>query len=316
MPTPSVPAAGGTIIDPKEFRTAAGNFMTGITIATTIAPDGSPRGVTANSFTTVSLDPPLVLVCIGRGSRSFAAFDSAGAFAVNVLSSQQRQLSSTFGSKAEDKFAGVDWSPGATGSPIFSGSLSSFDCRLHRKIEAGDHIVLIGEVVGMNRTSGTPLGYFSGNYIDFDMQRETVDASAAQGSRFGGLFHHRGDLFFLEKDGRLSLPFAASLGEDHRESGSLLGLLDSLGVEARLSFVYAVFSEGGHDGLTTVYLGEIDSISQPQQTGFRIIREDEIPFDRLADFKGMIRRYIRERQEDKFGLFVGTAAKGTVHRTR
>lgn len=316
-PVSAAPQDGSSVaIDPKEFRSAAGQFMTGVTIATTLAPDGQPRGVTVNSFTTVSLDPPLILFCVGRSSRSFDAFDAAQSFAVNILSSAQRQLSSTFGSKIEDKFADTGWTPGRGGSPLFPGSLSRFDCVLHQKIDAGDHIVLIGRVIGIDKTAGTPLGYYSGNYIDFDMQRETVDASAAQRSRFGGLFHYKGDLFFLEREGQLSLPFAASLGEENREGDSLLGLLDALGLKARLSFVYSVFSDDRSDVLSTVYLGEITEIGEPGHGGYAIIREEDIPFERVSKFQGMIRRYIRERQQDQFGLYVGTSAKGTIHRSR
>lgn len=303
-------------IDPKVFRSAAGAFVTGVTIVTTTGPGGEPRGVTANSFTTVSLDPPLVLVCVGRASRSFAAFDAARTFAVNILSAEQRELSSTFASKVEDKFAGQPWTRGVTGSPLFAASLATFDCVVHEKVDAGDHIVLIGRVVDLARTGGTPLGYFGGNYIDFGMQRETVEASAMPGQRFGGLFRAGEELLFLDHAGTLSLPFATSLGEDAAEPDSLLGRLAALGVRARLSFIYAVFSEEGRNGLSAIYLGEIDEIESPPRPGFRLMRPEDVPFDELRQFAGLIRRYARERAADEFGLYVGTAVKGTVHRAR
>jgi flavin reductase (DIM6/NTAB) family NADH-FMN oxidoreductase RutF len=313
---PADGAGDAVSIDPRAFRSAAGNFLTGITIATTTGPDGEPRGITANSFTTVSLEPPLVLFCVGRTSRSFAAFEGAKAFAVNVLSTGQRQLSSTFGSKAEDKFAGIEWVKGLSGSPIFPDSLASFDCVLHDKVEAGDHIMLIGRVISITRAAGTPLGYFGGNYIDFDMQRDVVDASGAPGSRYGGLFRYGDDILFLEKDGKLHLPFAPTLGEENREQGSLLGELVSLGIDARLSFVYSVFSDGRGEGLTTVYLGEIGNVARRDGAGFKLIPQDSIPFERVSQFGGLIQRYIREQSENEFGLYVGTSIKGTVHRAR
>lgn len=316
QPIPVVQPAEAAPFDAKAFRAAAGQFVTGVTIVTTVTGDGEPRGATVNSFTTVSLDPPLVLVCIGRGSRSFAAFDAAEAFAINVLSSEQRQLSSTFASKAEDKFAGQAWNKGASGSPVFPGSLASFDCVLHQKMDAGDHIVLIGRVIDIQRETGSPLGYFSGNYIDFAMQRETVDASGTPGQRFGGLFRHGEELLFLEQDGKLLLPFASSLGEENREGDSLLGKLEALGLKANLSFVYAVFSEAGRDTPTALYLGEIEEIASPKQNGYRLLKPDDVPFDDLPHFAGLIRRYARERAMDQFGLYVGTASKGTVHRAR
>ncbi|WP_210492364.1 flavin reductase family protein [Microvirga antarctica] len=275
--------------------------------------DGQPRGVTVNSFTTVSLDPPLVLVCVGRSSRSFAAFDGAEAFAINVLASDQRQLSATFASKAEDKFADANWEKGRSGSPVFPDSLASFECVLHEKVDAGDHIVLIGRVIDIHRASGTPLGYFSGNYIDFAMQRETVDTP---GHCFGGLFHCGEELLFIDQDGKLALPFATSLGEEQRESDSLLGKLEALGLSARLSFVYSVFTEEGRDGLSAIYLGEIEPTAQPRHPSVRLLKPEDIPFEQLSRFSGLIRRYIRERDTDQFGLYVGTAIKGTIHRAR
>ena len=100
-------------MDPKQFRQALGMFATGVTVVTTIAPDGSPRGLTANSFTSVSLTPPLVLVCIDRAAKSYTAFTQGNGFAINILSQDQRELSQRFASKTADKFAGVDWSKGA-----------------------------------------------------------------------------------------------------------------------------------------------------------------------------------------------------------
>lgn len=158
-------------IDPLALRQAAGRFLTGVTIVTTIAEDGAPRGFTANSFTSVSLDPPLVLTCIGRSSRSYRAFAIADFFAINVLAAEQKALSATFASRSEDKFAGLEWWVGSSGAPLLPGCIAQFDCALHQRIDAGDHVVLIGRVVGLNREAGAPLGYFGGDYVDFAVER-------------------------------------------------------------------------------------------------------------------------------------------------
>ncbi|WP_449255997.1 flavin reductase family protein [Bosea sp. (in: a-proteobacteria)] len=172
--------------DPDLFRAAAGSFLTGVAIATVIPPGGQPCGITVNSFTAVSLDPPLVLFCVGRSSRRFDAFDQARSFAVNILSSSQHRHAAVFASQAQDKFAGIEWTSGPTGSPLLPKSLASFDCVLHEKIEAGDHIVLIGRVLDLRRTPGAPLGYFRGGYIDCvapDMvSEEPMRASRKAGS--------------------------------------------------------------------------------------------------------------------------------------
>jgi flavin reductase (DIM6/NTAB) family NADH-FMN oxidoreductase RutF len=165
-------------MDPKQFRQALGMFATGVTVVTTIAPDGSPRGLTANSFTSVSLSPPLVLVCIDRAAKSYTAFTQGNGFAINILSQDQRELSQRFASKAADKFAGVDWSKGANGAPILDGALAWLECRQWRWVTAGDHIVLIGEVVDLGVNPGQPLAYFGSAYGAV----AALDASAAIGA--------------------------------------------------------------------------------------------------------------------------------------
>ena len=150
--------------DQAHFRDALAKFTTGVTIVTTVAPDGSPRGFTANSFTSVSLDPPLVLACIDRGAHSYAAFTQGNGFVVNILSQDQRDLSQRFASKSAEKFSGVAWSKGATALPIIDGGLAWLECEHWRQVTAGDHVVLIGKVVNLGVNSGQPLAYFGSSY--------------------------------------------------------------------------------------------------------------------------------------------------------
>lgn len=154
----------GATVDPAAFRQALAKFATGVTVVTTVDPKGRPRGFTANSFTSVSLDPPLVLVCVGRNVNSYPAFTQTHGFVVNVLAQDQRELSQRFASKAADKFAGVPSSTGITGSPILDGALAWFECRPWRRVTAGDHVVLIGEVVDFGTNPGLPLAYFGSGY--------------------------------------------------------------------------------------------------------------------------------------------------------
>lgn len=299
-------------IDALSFRKSAGQFLTGVTIVTTLEADGNPRGVTANSFTTVSLDPPLVLVCVGKSSRSYAAFAQAGRFAVNILSTEQKGLSATFASKAEDKFAGTGWMGGVTGAPLFPNCLAWFDCLLHNAVDAGDHIVLIGRVVGHDRSTGTPLGYFGGNYVDFGVQRESSGAQGGQ-ARFGALLRRDEALLFHRAGENLTLPFAGTLEGEGGGEVSLLGLLGTAGIVASLNFAYSVFTEPG-DVLTTIYLGDIANLPSPLPDEYALLAPDEIPFDRIDRLQGLIRRYLRERAQDAFGLYVGNVMNGTVHR--
>jgi flavin reductase (DIM6/NTAB) family NADH-FMN oxidoreductase RutF len=171
------------------LRRTLGTFVTGVTIVTTIGDDEAPWGLTANSFTSVSLDPPLVLVCIARTAGSCPAFLAARGFAVNILSDAQQALSARFASKRPDKFAGVSYRFGATGAPIIEGSLAWLDCAVRQRIEAGDHIILIGEVLAFERSARRPLAYCQGSYLplgryDETQARETAnDGSSVAGPR-------------------------------------------------------------------------------------------------------------------------------------
>jgi flavin reductase (DIM6/NTAB) family NADH-FMN oxidoreductase RutF len=150
--------------DARTLRDAMGCFATGITIVT--ACEGAvPIGLTANSFTSVSLEPPLLLVCIANTASSGPVLRSAEHFGVNVLQVAQQHASNRFAGKAEDRFAATPWSPGETGVPLLDGSLVSFECRRHAVHEGGDHFILIGEVVRAQfEPRRDPLLYFRGKY--------------------------------------------------------------------------------------------------------------------------------------------------------
>ena len=149
----------------QELRRAFGSFLTGVSVVTAIDADEHPRGLTANSFTTVSLAPPLVLVCIDHRAGSYGVMRSAGHFAVNILSETQDRIARTFSSPVADRFAAVPWRAAFTGAPIIEGALCWLDCRVDRTIEAGDHLILIGEVKAFSHRPGPPLGYFRGGFL-------------------------------------------------------------------------------------------------------------------------------------------------------
>ena len=151
--------------DPGIFRQTLGRFATGITIVTACDAQGSPHGLTVNSFTSVSLAPPLVLFCIGKTSQSLESIMAANSFAINILSAEQEVISTRFASRLESRFDGVDWVPGVTGSPLLAGALATLDCRKHQTVEAGDHYILIGEVMATAfHDDADPLLYFASKY--------------------------------------------------------------------------------------------------------------------------------------------------------
>src|SRR3981189_3159385 len=126
-------------INPRDFRNALGTYRTGVTIITAVAPDGKPYGLTCNSFASVSLNPPLVLWSLGMFSQGLSIFQNASHFAVNVLGASQQALATKFAKSSEDKFAGVEWTPGLGHAPILADSVANFQCRAANRSYGGAH---------------------------------------------------------------------------------------------------------------------------------------------------------------------------------
>lgn len=153
-----------TSTDPRALRAALGQFATGVTVVTTFDAEGRPVGVTANSFNSVSLDPPLVLWSLARKAQSLPAFQEAGQFAVHILGLDQRSMSDRFARSGEDKFAGVSYERSAEGVPLFEGCAARFLCRTAYQYEGGDHVIFVGEVVGFESGDSDPLLFHGGRY--------------------------------------------------------------------------------------------------------------------------------------------------------
>lgn len=157
--------------DPRTLRDALGSFATGVTVVTCFDEDGEPFGLTANSFTSVSLDPPLLLVCVHKEANCAAALTGAEHFAVNVLQTGQQPASIRFSTRHDDRFGPNDWSPGELGAPVLTESMAVFECRSHAVHEGGDHHILVGEVIKASfDPSLDPLLFFRGKYrrLHFD----------------------------------------------------------------------------------------------------------------------------------------------------
>lgn len=162
-------------MDPKDLRRALGAFATGITVITTHGADG-PVGVTANSFNSVSLDPPLVLWSLARTSSSLTAFQAHRKWVVNVLGETQRDLSNRFARRGPDKFGDLAFQEDEHG-PVLPDTLATFWCETEHEYEGGDHIILVGRVTRFQGTpAGPPLLYFRGNYRDIGEVEHTFPA--------------------------------------------------------------------------------------------------------------------------------------------
>ena len=159
-----------------DYRSALGTFATGVTVITTMTGSGAPVGFTANSFCSVSLEPPLLLFCLDRGSYSFNHFEKTGYFAVNVLTELQEDVSAHFARPSEDKWRHVGYEICSVGCPVFADALAVFECKTNAVHEGGDHIIVVGEVVRFShQADGDPLLYYRGRYA-----RIAAEGDAAQ----------------------------------------------------------------------------------------------------------------------------------------
>ena len=164
--------------NPKQFRNALGQFATGVTIVTTTDEDGNPVGVTASSFNSVSLDPPLVLWSLAKDARSMPAYQKSGGFNVHVLASHQSSLSNQFARPTGDKFEGVDWTECENGFPLLPESAALFRCKTHYQYEGGDHIIFVGEVIDYQSHDLPVLVFHGGSYAD--AKHKTTPATAPE----------------------------------------------------------------------------------------------------------------------------------------
>lgn len=150
---------------PTEFRGALGMFATGVTIVTARAEGGAFIGLTANSFNSVSLSPPLVLWSLARSAGSFAAFSTGSHYAINILGADQQDLAKQFAAKGDDRFAGVQFISGAGGAPLIQGAAATFECFNRSRYEEGDHIIFVGEVERCSHQPGaSPLLFHGGKF--------------------------------------------------------------------------------------------------------------------------------------------------------
>ncbi|WP_445558194.1 flavin reductase [Ochrobactrum sp. BTU1] len=299
-------------IDPIALRRAFGTFVTGVTVITTRSADGSPRGMTANSFTSVSLDPPLLLVCVAKSASSYGAFTDAGCFAVNILHEGQVDVSNVFASKSPDKFQSVNHDRVHTGAPVLTDSLTWFDCTAVNAVDAGDHAILIGQVRAFGTSPLAPLGFCRGRYASV---KDPLPNGwlASLGMIIGYLIEAEPGLLLRSNGkGGWVLPSAHRRKADSQlvvEGGEALRLLPEN------TFLYSVFDVADSDPGYLVYRARLadDSCAKlPNDLQFFPI--NEIPYDQIAthELRSMLRRYVRERQEQRFGIYMDSDDGGRI----
>ena len=297
--------------DARALRDAFGAFLTGVTVVTAVGDAGSPIGFTANSFTSVSLDPPLLLVCLAKTSRNYATLTAAKGFGVNILSEDQKDVSNTFARPVEDRFAAVDWQPGPYGSPVFADVAAWFDCATHDVVDAGDHVILIGRVEGFDNSGKTGLGYARGGYFTPALAEKSLLASA-ESLRLGAVAVRDGEILLVEDGkGGWTLPFIDKAEGDGLEI--LEGhIAQTVGLTLTTGLLYSVYEDTKAGGQHVVYRGELGA-GTPQSGRFFPVQAP--PVAEIADgaVRDIVKHYGAESMLGNFGVYFGNQEKGRVH---
>ena len=299
-----------SLIDPRELRSAFGAFITGVTVVTTRDSGGLPVGFTANSFSSVSLDPPLLLVCPGRFLSSFEVFSNCSHFSISVLAEGQEQVSNIFAGFKGDRFARISHEADANGVPVIAGAAASFSCATEQVIPAGDHCILIGRVTGFSHSAKRGLGYSGGHYFSLGMERAAAE-EPGQRQIAGVIVEFEGDVL-LSKTGGNYRPIQIELDGSVPIRTALADHLSASGLNVTLGRVYSIFSER-NGGRRHCYL-----LASAKRGGFPGC--ERVPASRLRELnyespalRDMMTRYGLETQTGNFSLYIGDDQQGDIH---
>lgn len=292
----------------RLLRDAFGCFLTGVTVVTTTDDTGEPLGFTANSFSSVSLDPPLLLVSISNHSRNLAAYTSGRGFAVNVLSEGQKAISNIFARPSDDRFDTIDWQPGPHGAPVIAGGSAWFDCSLEQAIEAGDHTILIGRVEAFEASTAPGLGYCRGAYVT----PASTALSADHGPRvvLAAIVEHEGRVLLVDDGaGGVKLP-EIRVGQGGAR-GAFERLLATTGTDASPGLVYAIYEDAERALQFIVHL--CPAASGVHRSGAFVALNEPAMSD-ITDpaQQVMLRRFAAEYRQGNYGQYVGSHVAGEI----
>lgn len=302
-----------TQLDPKTLRKAFGSYMTGVTVITAMSSDGTPVGFTANSFTSVSLDPPLLLVCPAKSLSSFDVFANCESFVVNILSEDQQAISNIFAGSKEDRFSQIEWHKDEQGNPVIDDALTHFSCKTERNLDAGDHHLLVGEVLDFSTREGRGLGYASGGYFSLGLEREAAEISTQEKHVcVGAIIEHNGKVLISQKDGKAVLP-TMTTDDNTNAVSTIKQFLTENGIDAQLGAVFSIY-ENTKNNTNYIFYRVIAHSADTKDLGEYVAIDDIAQQDfATTAMNSMMNRYASESKNGFYGVYVGQEEQGRVH---
>lgn len=298
--------------DPRALRAAFGAFLTGVTVVTARRDDGVPVGFTANSYTSVSMDPPLLLVCPARRLSSYPVFETCEHFAVSILADGQQHAANVFAMSAGDRFARVDWRTDAHGCALIDGAAAHFSCAAHRRIDAGDHLVLVGRIEAFAASGRAGLGYTNGGYFSLALERR-AEALAHGSARMvvGAVIEHEGRVLLAHDARGYRLP-QVPVSRRSGAAQAIAALFAGANLAVRLGPVFSIFDDTATGDTYTYYRGAAQ-VPDTGGLGSYVPVHDlaALPFAWQAE-RTMVERYVMERAIGHFGLYLGDELQGDV----
>lgn len=295
----------------RQLRDAFGAFMTGVTVVTTNDAQGQPIGFTANSFSSVSLDPALLLVSIDKRSANFDNFTQCPHFAINILSEQQKETSNIFAQKIADRFSLVNWRKGEQGTPLLDNSSAWFECSMHQVVDAGDHAILIGKVESFESTGTAGLGYYRGAY--FTPYQNAESLIAGPNVMVSALIESAGQALVVQQESGYGLPSQKVSGRSVSETLNLV--FSELNIEASPGFVYSIYEDRQKKQQHIVFLcaqptgSTLPAVKQGEWVDLASLAQLSVPDSAL---KSLLDRFIREYAVGNYGLYYGDEVQGSV----
>jgi flavin-dependent trigonelline monooxygenase, reductase component len=299
-------------INTRELRDAFGAFMTGVTIVTTASDDGKPLGFTANSFSSVSLDPALLLVSIAKTSSNYPTFSTAGHFAINILAEGQKDLSNTFARPSDDRFAHVSWRLSPNRNPLINDVSAWFDCTTHAVIDAGDHALIVGRIEAFHSAGYAGLGYYRGGY--FTPASVSADVIAGPKVIVSAIIAREDKVLLVKKaENKWGLP-SRVIGKEGADK-ALAEIFRQYQPDASASFIYSAYNNTEtHYQYISFLCSTPDELAASGDATGEFISLDDIETQAFEDgaLASMLQRYRKESQLKSYGLYFGDHSNGTV----